>query len=397
MSLDLFQTLRELVAIPSVNPMGRAVSGPEFFEAQLTDHLEQIFRRLEIPTWRQRIADQRENLLARVDGDPALEGGGQIVLLEAHQDTVPVDGMTIPPFDPQIRDGRIYGRGSCDIKGGMTAMLSVMARLQTERPRPRPTVVMACTVNEEHGFTGAIGACRLWNGQPNPIFPRRPDAAIVAEPTSLQVVVAHKGAVRWRCHTAGRAAHSSLTEKGENAIYRMGRVLSSLEQYSKNIIGTLAEHPLCGRPTLSVGTIAGGVSVNTVPDRCTIEIDRRVVPGENPSSAREHVIEHVAAQTGLAKFLSHDAPVLQSPGLNNVHNGPLAEKLIAAVRNATGRQCRSLGVTFGTEAATYDAAGVPTVVFGPGSIEQAHTADEWLPLDELQPAADALYRAIAEW
>jgi acetylornithine deacetylase len=210
-------------------------------------------------------------------------------------------------------------------------------------------------------------------------------------------VVAHKGATRWRCRTTGRAAHSSLPEKGENAIYHMGHVLAALEQYAKNIVGTLAEHPLCGRPTLSVGTISGGVSVNTVPDQCTIEIDRRVVPGEHPPAARQHVIDYLATQTGLGHVLSHDAPVLQSPGLNNINNGPLADKLTAAVKTATGRQCHSLGVTFGTEAAIYDAAGVPTVVFGPGSIEQAHTADEWLPLDELHLAADALYRVITDW
>ena len=158
---------------------------------------------------------------------------------------------------------------------------------------------MACTVNEEHGFTGATGLCRLWSGQPNPIFARQPDAAIVAEPTSLQVVTAHKGMIRWRCRTRGKAAHSSLPELGENAIYRMAAVLSALQNYATKIVGTLAEHPMCGRPTLSVGTITGGVSVNTVPDSCTIEIDRRIVPGEDPIAARQHVIDYLASQLSV--------------------------------------------------------------------------------------------------
>jgi acetylornithine deacetylase len=262
---------------------------------------------------------------------------------------------------------------------------------------------MACTVNEEHGFTGAAGLCRLWSdeahrsGEPNPIFPHRPDAAIVAEPTSLQVVVAHKGTTRWRCHTRGRAAHSSLPAHGENAIYRMGHLLTALERYAGEIVGTLAEHPLCGRPTLSVGTITGGVSVNTVPDRCTIEIDRRIVPGEDSQAALQHVIDYLAKETPLRDFVLHDPPYMQSRGLSDTQNGPLAERLISAVKTATGVDCRSIGVTFGTDAGCYDATGIPTVVFGPGSIEQAHTADEWAPLAEVQQAADSLVRLVTEW
>ena len=122
--------------MPSVNPMGRDVDGPEYFEYRVTDYLEQLFARLGIPTWRQPIAPKRDNIVARLDGDPPLEAGGALVLFEAHQDTVPVDGMTIPPFDPQVRDGRLYGRGSCDIKGGMTAMLGRVAAAGRGAPAP---------------------------------------------------------------------------------------------------------------------------------------------------------------------------------------------------------------------------------------------------------------------
>ena len=162
MPLDLLATLRELIATPSVNPMGRAVDGPEYFEARLTNYLEQLAAKHRLASLRQTVAPQRDNLLIRIDGDPTIEQGGALVLLEAHQDTVPVDGMTIPPFDPQVRDGRVYGRGSCDNKGGLTAMLAAVVRLAEERPRPRPTVMLACTVNEEHGFTGAKALCELW-------------------------------------------------------------------------------------------------------------------------------------------------------------------------------------------------------------------------------------------
>jgi acetylornithine deacetylase len=371
--------------------------GPEYFEYRLTDYLEQLFSRFNIPNWRQTVESKRDNLIARIDGSPSLESGGALVLLEAHQDTVPIEGMTILPFGAEVRDGRLYGRGACDIKGGMSAMLATMVRLAEGLPKPRPTVVMACTVNEEHGFTGATALCRLWSEPSGSIIPRRPDAAIVAEPTNLDVIVAHKGMVRWRCHTLGRAVHSSQPEKGENAIFRMGQVLAALERYQQNVVGKLAEHPRCGRPTLSVGTISGGLSVNTVPDRCTIEIDRRLVPGEQPQQARQHVIDFVASETSLDSNIQHEAPFMQGTGLNDAHNETVAQRIATAVQWATARTAQIRGVSFGTDAFCYDAAGVPSVVFGPGSIDQAHTADEWVALAEVEQASEVLYRMVADW
>ncbi|HEV2970292.1 MAG TPA: M20 family metallopeptidase [Pirellulales bacterium] len=394
MTLDLVSTLRDLVAIPSVNPMGRSVSGPEYFEHRLTDHLERLFQRLALPIERQTIAPLRDNILARVDGDVPPEHGGPLLLFEVHQDTVPVEGMTIEPWTPATRDGRLYGRGSCDVKGGMAAMLGAIARLAEERPPGRATVVLACTVNEEHGFTGASGLCRLWSGERSSLVPRAPDAAIVAEPTRLGIVVAHKGVVRWRCRTNGRAAHSSQPEAGDNAIYRMAPIVAALERYHREVLGGSAAHPLCGRPTLSLGTIAGGISVNTIPDQCTIEIDRRLLPGEDPARAYQQVIDYLSATIGdkdSRRHIEHDPPLMQSPGLSDAANGPLAERLAEAVRGVIGSATKT-GVPFGTDAAAIARAGVPTVVFGPGSIDQAHTADEWVPLDEVAQASEILYR-----
>src|SRR5688500_1927672 len=290
MTLDVVETLSDLVRIPSVNPMGRTVSGEIYYEHRVTDHLEKLFKKLKIPTERHAVAPQRDNLIARVDGFKTPDKGGKILMLEAHQHTVPVEGMTIAPFDPLVKDGKSYGRGSCDIKGGLAAMICALARLADEKPRGRPTVVLACTVNEEHGFTGATHWAATYTRQApkgkrtaksaaphSKLLPRVPDATIVAEPTRLNVVVAHKGAVRWRCHTTGIATHSSQPHLGDNAIYHMARVLHVLEQYGRDIVPTLGSHPLVGHPTLSVGLITGGISVNTVPDRATIEVDRRVL------------------------------------------------------------------------------------------------------------------------
>ncbi len=390
MSIDLTATLSELVAIPSVNPMGRDVSGPEFYEYRVTDYLQALYERLEIPWYRQSIEPLRDNIVARIDGNESVENGGGVILFEAHQDTVPVDGMTIEPWTPNVVEGRLYGRGSCDIKGGMTAMLGALARLATERPAEMPTVVMACTINEEHGYSGANQLAELWSGEGTNFIPRRPDVAIIAEPTNLDVVVAHKGAVRWRCKTRGVAGHSSQPERATNALYRMARALLVLQRYQDEVCPTLSAHHLCGRPTLSVGVISGGLSVNTVPDECTIQIDRRVTPLETTQAGYDHVVKYLENAVEIDFPVENEAPFLQGEPLPDGENGPLAEQLQATVQGLFG-SCDIVGVPYGTDASKIAKAGVPSVVFGPGSIEQAHTADEWLSLDELSRASEAYY------
>ena len=389
--LDLVDTLRQLVAIPSVNPMAGQLAGPEVGEARLTDYLESLCRGLGLLCQRQTVEPGRDNLLARFEGDPLPHDGGEVILFGAHQDTVPVAGMTIDPFDAEVREGRLYGRGACDVKGGMTALLGALARLIEERPRPRPTIVLACTVNEECGFSGARALARACAEAPSGLLPRRPDAAVIAEPTELQVVVSHKGVVRWRCHACGRAAHSSQPESGENAIYRMARAVTVLERYQREVLALRPRHPLCGRPTLSVGTIRGGVGVNIVPDHCVIEVERRVLPGEEPEKARREVLAYLEGQLGAEAALEHDPPFMEGWPMSQERNGALAERLASAARPVIGR-CEPVGVPYGTDAASLAAVGIPTVVFGPGSLAQAHTVDEWLDLHQLQQATEILYR-----
>ena len=202
--------LSDLVAIPSVNPMGRALTGPEFLEGRVSDYLESWFRTLGVDVERQVVSPGRDNLIARYESPK----GRRTLLFDAHQDTVPTDGMTIDPFAPELKGGRLHGRGACDIKGGMAAMLTAFARLVRERPGDSASVIMACTVDEEFTHTGSS---RLADGH------HGADLAIVAEPTMLNIVDRHKGAVRWKIRTQGVACHSSTPELGENAIYAMAR------------------------------------------------------------------------------------------------------------------------------------------------------------------------------
>jgi acetylornithine deacetylase/succinyl-diaminopimelate desuccinylase-like protein len=375
--------------------MGKTVQGEIYYERRVTDYLEAKAKELRLPFERYPVSPQRDNLIIRVDGEVPPEAGGQILMFEAHQDTVPIDGMTVHPFEPEIRDGRLYGRGSCDIKSGLAAMLTVVSRLASEKPAGRATVVLACTVNEEHGFTGATHWANAYAGgegqaSRSRLLPRVPDETIVAEPTRLNVVVAHKGAVRWRCRTGGRATHSSQPQLGDNALYHMARVLAALERYAAGVVHTLGSHPLVGSPTLSVGIISGGISVNTVPDECVIEIDRRVLPGENPQAAYRHAVDWLAANLPPGTPVTHDEPFLMSRGLADNNNGALAERLSATIRRHGGPGER-IGVPFGTDAPLYAATGSPAVVFGAGSIEQAHTADEWIELAQVHAATEILF------
>src|SRR5438132_5025834 len=236
--------LRDLVARPSVNPIGRDLHGPGIYEHQVTAYLEEFFRGLGVPFERQALSPQLDSIVARCDAP----GARRTLLLEVHQDTVPIDGMTIDPFGAKIENGRLYGRGACDIKGGMAAMLAAFARLVREKPRGSMNVILACTVDEEFTFLGVQRLVR--DGV-------RADFAVVAEPTQMHIVNAHKGAVRWHMTTTRRSCHSSNPDLGINAIYRIGQILPLIARYADKLKASRID-PLLGPATLSVGRIEGG-------------------------------------------------------------------------------------------------------------------------------------------
>jgi acetylornithine deacetylase len=399
MTLDPVDTLQRLIQTPSVNPMGRDVTGPIFGEQRVTALLEQIGRQRGWTCLRQPVHPGRDNLLILLHGQPRPDDDGELILWDVHQDTVPVEGMTIEPFAGQVQGGRVYGRGASDVKGSMAAMLSALSRRSESQPAVCPTIVLACTVNEECGFTGSKALCNSWKDgieATRQFFPRPPDVAIVAEPTQFNIVVAHQGQVRWRCHTVGRAAHTSSPDAGINAIYAMAQVVQVIERFHANLSTTAPSHPLCGRPSVCVSTIRGGVAINTVPDLATIEIDRRLGPNESPTNAYEQLQRFIAENADLGGCrIEHDPPFMQSVGMSDGHNRALAERLSAIVRNHV-LKCELVGAPYGTDAAPISAAGVPTVVFGPSSIEQAHTADEFIDVEVLNIATDIFYRIACD-
>lgn len=368
--------LRDLVMLPSVNPMRPDIPADITLEHRVTAYLEKFFRSLGVSYERQTAAPNRDNIVARFD----VPGAKHTLMLEAHQDTVPIDGMIVEPFGAKIEGNRLYGRGSCDIKGGMTAMLSAFARLVREKPKHCCNVIMACSVDEEHTMLGVVELAKR----------TKADFAVVAEPTNLNIVHSHKGIVRWNMATTGRSCHSSTPEQGVNAIYRMGKVLVGIERFAQQL-AAMPSDPLLGKGTISVGRIGGGVSVNTVPDRCTIEIDRRLVGGEDPNAASGDLLAFLQTKAGIDFSVELTEPWIRTPALQPTGSEQIQQLLGNAI-NAERGSHKVHAVPYGTDAATLAWAGIPSVVFGPGDIAKAHTIDEWVPLDEVQAAADILYR-----
>lgn len=369
----------ELVRRPSVNPMGRTDLPPSLiYESRVSDYLEAQFREIGAKYRRVPVAPGRDNLIATYDppGKPTAT-----ILWEAHQDTVPTDGMTIDPFGSTIENGKLYGRGACDVKAGIAAMFAAFARLVKENPAGTTRIILAFTVDEEHTFLGAQHL--VGEGL-------KADFAVVAEPTQLDLVTSHKGVARWQLETHGVACHSSRPEDGVNAVYRMAKLITGIEAYATKLPATRRDAVL-GPPTLSLGRVEGGTSPNTVPDFCRVDLDRRLIPGESTPAAVADLNAYLKAYLGIDfEFTTHplklDCPPLAAS------NSPWIAKLADSVRTVAGRTAKQLAVPYGTDASTIAEAGIPSVVFGPGDIAQAHTKDEWVELIQVEQAADILFR-----
>jgi acetylornithine deacetylase/succinyl-diaminopimelate desuccinylase-like protein len=295
----------------------------------------------------------------------------QTILLAPHLDTVGADDSQ---FVPRRKNGRLYGRGACDTKGSVAAMLTALGELANAKSRPLETeIVFAGLVDEENAQAGSRA---LTAGGFKATF------AIVGEPTRLQVVTAHKGSIWLQLETRGKAAHGATPQLGQNAVHEMARIVDMLEtDYAARL--RRRRHPLLGTATVNVGTISGGTQPNIVPDRCVITIDRRTLPGETETSVRREIAALLRAKRLPANIsstkLAPCLPLETSPKL------PLVRQFLRSVG-----QTRPAGVDFFCDAAVLSRGGIPSVVFGPGDIAQAHTADEWISLDSLERGKNLL-------
>jgi len=322
-------------------------------------------------------APGRWNVIARL-GDPS---DGPTVLLNGHLDTVGVAGMTVPPFGAEVKDGRLWGRGSCDMKGGVASLLAAAARLAKEDSLPG-SLIVALTADEEHASLGMDALVR--SGV-------RADAAVVCEPTSLAIMPAHKGFIWVDALFRGRAAHGSRPEVGIDAIEHAGRYLAKLGSL-KSELNAAGPHPLLAHGSFHAGTISGGAAPSVYPSDCKLVLERRTLPGETSERVMQ---EFQAVLDGLASEVpALDAELVQGltrPATEVPEDSPLVQGLISAC-SVQGVEPAVEGMTAWVDAAFLNEAGTPAACFGPGSIRQAHSDDEWIEAAEISMCADILYQ-----
>jgi acetylornithine deacetylase/succinyl-diaminopimelate desuccinylase-like protein len=365
------ELLQALVRIPSVNP-DNAPGTHQTGEARMVEFLSGWLTERGAAVTTEEVKPNRANLIARfapMDGRPR-------VMFGPHLDTVGVGGMTIDPFGGEVREGRLWGRGACDTKGPMSAMLWAWLAEKEWLADAPVAVDFVAFMGEESGQWGSKDFARRHGSEYQ--------FAVVGEPTSMEVVYVNKGSLWATLVAHGKAAHSSMPELGENAVMKLARGVAELERV---MVPELARftHPVLGHSTINVGVIRGGSRPNVVPDRAEAEIDIRITPSLRAAGGAEHVLRSVIARhVPQLEILSvHENPPMDTPAEH-----PMVQKLLAA--GATG----CAGAPWFSDAAHLSAGGIPSVCIGPGGIRQAHTADEFIELAQLEAAVPVFRKWI---
>ena len=379
---DAVALARELVRVDSRNPTLVAGAPGEARVARvLADVLLAWGFRVEVRD----AAPGRPNVIARIGN---ASPGGRSLMFNGHIDVVGVEGMSHAPWDPSVRDGRLYGRGSSDMKGGVAAMCAAAARaVSASGGSLDGEIIVTAVVDEEYSSLGTRAL--VTDGV-------RADAAIVTEPTILAIMPAHKGFVWIDVIVQGRAAHGSKWDVGVDAIRHAGLLLAALDALDADSLPS-REHSLLGRPSLHASTIDGGIGLSTYPDRCHFTIERRTIPGESTAMVMEE-IENAFARV-RARRPDLDASVsliFEQPPSDVPVDAPIVRALDRALR-ACGEEVNVTGMSAWTDAAILNEAGIPAICFGPGDIGLAHAAEEYVRIDEIERATLVLAALAMEW
>lgn len=368
--------LKELVAIDSVNPS--LVPGAAG-EAHIADALAEYMRRLGLDVELQEVAPGRRNVIGVLDGAER----GRSLMFCGHMDTVGVEGMAAP-FDPVERDGRVYGRGSQDMKGGVAAMVDA-ARLARDRGFRKGRLVLAAVVDEEYASIGADALVTEWKA----------DAGVVTEPTDLQIGVGHKGFAWIEIETRGRAAHGSRPKDGRDAILRMGRVLQRLEALDREL-QQRPVHPVMATASLHASIIEGGRELSSYPDRARLQMERRTIEGEDDRVALAEV-ESILSELRLQdpEFEADARLMFARPSYQVPADHEVPAMLERAAR-ALGVNAAPIGMSFWTDAAVLGSAGTPSVLFGPGGAG-LHSTEEYVRIADVIACRDTLARLALDW
>jgi acetylornithine deacetylase len=370
---------RALVRVDSRNPtLVPGAPGEAPCAALLRDVLQAWGFRVELHD----AAPGRPNLVARIGGGGA---SSRTLMLNGHLDVVGTEGMIHPPFEAGERDGRMYGRGSADMKGGIAAMCA--AALRASRGGAGGEIIVAAVADEEYESLGTREL--LARGV-------RADACVVTEPTRLAIMPAHRGFVWIEVEITGRAAHGSRWDIGVDAIRHAGLLLAELDAYDAEVLPTRT-HPLLGRGSLHASLIEGGIGMSTYPDRCVLKLERRTIPGESAADALDEVRRAAERIRARRPTFAAEVRLMVSQGPSDVAvSSPLVSGLDDALR-AHDERVAIEGMSAWTDAALLNEAGVPAVCFGPGDISLAHAAEEYIPLDEIDRAAAVLATFASRW
>jgi len=369
-ALELAQAL---VRLPSVNPNYDSSSAGE---GMVTDWIATWGRANGFSVQRQPVLQGRENVLLQ------LRNGTDHphFMLNGHTDTVGVGGMTIAPFGGEVREGRLWGRGTSDMKGPLACMLAAALRLKNTPNSWRGTLTVACMADEEFRFRGVTAMLE----QLKPL----PDFAVVGEPTRLRVVRGCKGCLRFTIHALGRAAHSSKPHEGRSAVVAMAHAILDLEQHFATRL-TQITSPGFGTSTGSIGLISGGTGVNIVPEHCAIQVDIRLLPGQDWRETYREIQARLRERCQQVPEVSwqFDDPSVVDQSFEFSPKHPLVKTASAVLG-----QPEPDVVFFSCDASKIAARGVPVIVLGPGDIAQAHTVDEHIALGDLEAGTDAYAR-----
>lgn len=372
---SVVQLLRELIALPSVNPAFLPNAAELTGEARVGEQLFDLATKAGLECSWHNVLPGRRNLVVRM---VAPLKSRRRVILAPHLDTVGIESAQ--QLKPVLRQGRLHGRGACDTKGSVAAMFSAVLGAARSGARPRETeIVFVGLVDEENAQEGSRAFAHTG---------LKADLAIVGEPTENRLVTAHKGDLWLKLHTQGVAAHGARPELGDNAITKAARAVTILEgPYAEEL--RARPHPLLGSATISVGTIRGGVQANIVPDHCEIVVDRRTIPGERDAAVQREIVARLCREGCDVRLESTKNG--SCPPLETKIDLPLVEKLLRELR-----QHGPLGVDYFCDAAILAQGGIPSVVFGPGNIAQAHTREEWISVRSLEQAKRFLTRFLRE-
>jgi acetylornithine deacetylase len=370
---DVAELAAQLVAIESINP--DIVAGGSG-EGEVARFVAEWCERAGLETTLSEAAPGRPNVIAVARG----KGGGRVLMLNAHMDTVGVAGMT-DPLEPRLDGGRLYGRGSYDMKGSLAACM--LATAEAARRGLRGDVILTAVADEEFA---SVGTEAIAAGV-------RADAAIVTEPTELQVAVAHRGFVHLEVEVHGRAAHGSRPHLGIDAIAKMGRVLVGIEELDRQLRAS-PTHPYVGSGSVHASLIEGGQEFSSYPARCVLQAERRTIPGETAGLAEREVREIVArAGDGDPDFSAEvRAPISREP-FEVAEDAEIVQVVRGQAAEVLGAQPELVGVSFWADSALLAAAGVPTVLFGPIG-EGAHAEIEWVDVASLERCVE-IYGGVA--